>query len=135
LHAKRHNKKKDSIINRLYAWHKACIYICKDRKRTKRKGGVNMISTGNKIAYNKPYNKDTAAILNAKLEVIIGRKNPLGLNDIGLAPDGEELNDYIGRIIVKCGRMHEIAKKKGEATPQVIEIASRILHALNEVWA
>jgi hypothetical protein len=84
----------------------------------KNENSMTLIEIGNKIIDNKPFTQKTAAKLNSKLEAIMGHKNPLGLNAMGLSPTGGELNHYIGKVMSECGRLHAIAKKDGTLTPE-----------------
>jgi hypothetical protein len=92
---------------------------------------TNLIETGKQIAANKSYSLETAAILNGKLEAIMGRKNPLGLNDIGHAPMGRDLNEYISQTVINIGNMQARAEVAGRVTPQALEMVAKVLDAIN----
>lgn len=94
---------------------------------------MNLIEIGKQIAATKPFTIETAAELNSHLEDIFGRPNPLGLNDIGHAPMGKDLNDHIGQIISNIGAMQARAEEAGRVTPQALEAVAKLTTAINTI--
>jgi hypothetical protein len=92
-----------------------------------------LIETGKQIAATKPFNLETAADLNSQLEGIFGRRNPLGLNEVGHAPMGKDLNDHIGQIISNIGAMQARAEEAGRVTPQALEAVAKLTTAINTI--
>ena len=93
---------------------------------TQREAGEGLREAGRRIMAEGIRHED-AQVLNQQIGALVGRSNPLGLNDQGLPPVGMLLHTHVAGILTRIGSMLVRNADQGNINDKATEVAISII--------